>query len=60
MATVLKDVPESFMPQPEGLVALEVAGSGKGPTKEFFYKENVPAEVEPEPPQDPNAKPPVD
>ena len=60
MAMVLKDVPESFMPQPEGLVALEVAGSGKGPTKEFFYKENVPAEVEPEPPQDPNAKPPVD
>jgi penicillin-binding protein 1A len=57
MAKVLKDVPESFMPQPEGLVALDTVSSGKGPSKELFYKENVPREVEPEPPQDPNAKP---
>lgn len=57
MAKVLKDVPESVMPPPEGLVALEVVGSGKGPTKEYFYKENVPASIEPEPPQDQNAKP---
>lgn len=57
MAKVLKDVPESFMPQPTGLVALEAVGSGKGPAKEMFYKENVPVELTPEPPQDPSAKP---
>lgn len=57
MARVLKDVPQSFMPQPDGLVALEIAASGKGPAKELFYKENVPAEVEPEAPQDQDAKP---
>ena len=58
MAKVLKDVPETFMPQPEGLAALEtMSSSGKGPTKELFYKENVPTEVEPEPEQDPNIKP---
>ena len=57
MAKVLKDVPESFMPEPEGLVALETEAAGKGPKKELFYKENAPEEVEPEPPQDANAKP---
>ena len=57
MGKVLKDVPESFMPQPPGLVALETPGSGKGPAKELFYKENVPTEVEPEPLQDQNSKP---
>ena len=57
MSKALKDVPESFMPQPEGLVALDTPGSGKGPAKEMFYKENVPHELEPEPPQDQNAKP---
>jgi penicillin-binding protein 1A len=56
MTKILKNVPESFMPQPEGLVALDAVNAGKGPTKEFFYKENVPTAVEPEPPQD-NAKP---
>ena len=44
MASALKDVPESFMPQPDGLVAMEVEGTGKGPRKEFFYQENVPRE----------------
>ncbi len=57
MAKVLKDVPESFMPQPTGLVSLDTVSSGKSPTKEMFYKENVPAEMEPEPPQDQSAKP---
>jgi penicillin-binding protein 1A len=57
MTRVLKDVPESFMPQPPGIVSLETVSSMKGPVKELFYKENVPREVEPEPPQDPNAKP---
>ncbi|MEI7428917.1 MAG: penicillin-binding protein 1A [Betaproteobacteria bacterium] len=57
MSKVLKDVPESFMPQPTGLVALETANTGKGPAKELFYKENVPVEVEPEPPQDTSSKP---
>ena len=57
MSKALKDVPESFMPQPDGLVALETPGSGKGPAREYFYKENVPVSVEPEPPQDHDAKP---
>ena len=57
MGKVLKGVPESFLPQPEGLIAVDGSGSGKGPAKELFYRENVPAEVEPEPPQDPNTKP---
>jgi len=57
MGKVLKDVPQSFMPQPDGLVSLDIPDSGKGPAKELFYKENVPTEVEPEPPQDPNSKP---
>ena len=57
MAKVLKDVPESFMPQPDGLAALAITNPGKGPAKEFFYKENVPAAIEPEPPQDESAKP---
>ena len=57
MGKALKDVPETFLPQPDGLVALETGDSGKGPAKEFFYKENVPVEVEPEPPQDPDSKP---
>ena len=57
MGKVLKDVPESFMPQPAGIVALDTVSSGKGPSRELFYKENVPREVEPDPPQDPNAKP---
>ncbi len=57
MAKVLKDVPESFMPQPDGLVALEGSGSGKGPARELFYKENVPSYLEAEPAQDPSVKP---
>lgn len=57
MSKVLKDVPESFLPQPNGLVAIDAPGNGKGPAKELFYKENVPATIEAEPPQDANAKP---
>ena len=57
MAKVLKDVPESFMPQPAGIVALARTGPGKGPARELFYEENAPADVEPEPPQDEEAKP---
>lgn len=57
MAKVLQDVPQSFMPQPDGLVALEIVATDKGPVKELFYKENVPAEVEPEAPQVEDAKP---
>ena len=57
MSKALKDVPQSVMSAPSGLVAMEVAGSGKGPTKEYFYQENVPVEPQPEPPQDENAKP---
>jgi penicillin-binding protein 1A len=59
MAKVLKDVPESFLPAPEGVVAVASRGSGssKGPTEELFYQENAPAELEPEPPVDPSIKP---
>ncbi|MBN9421045.1 MAG: penicillin-binding protein [Candidatus Accumulibacter sp. 66-26] len=57
MGRVLKDVPESFMAQPDGLVAVDAPSGGKGPAKEFFYKENAPAEVPPEPPQDDSIKP---
>lgn len=57
MGKALKGVPESVMPRPDGLIALETVGTGKGPAKEYFYKENVPVSVEPEPPQDENAKP---
>lgn len=44
MSRVLKNVPESFMPQPDGLVAVDTPGRAKGPGKEMFYKENLPAE----------------
>ncbi len=44
MQKALKDVPETFLPVPEGMVTKESAG-GKGPAKEFFYKENVPEEI---------------
>jgi penicillin-binding protein 1A len=57
MSKVLKDVPETFMPQPPGLVALETPNPGKGPAKELFYKESVPVTVEDEPPQSSNSKP---
>ena len=57
MGKALKDAPQSFMPVPDGLVAMDVAGSGKGPAKEYFYKENVPMTLEPEPPPDESAKP---
>ena len=46
MAKALKDVPESFLPQPQGLVAIEMANPGKGPAKELLYKENLPPEPE--------------
>ena len=48
MGKALKDTPESFMPQPQGLEAVPVANPGKGPARELFYRENVPAQAEPE------------
>jgi len=57
MAKALKDVPETFLSQPEGLVAIDSPGHSKGPAKELFFKENVPAEVPPAPPQDESIKP---
>ncbi len=57
MSKALKDVPESFLTQPEGLLAIDAPGHGKGPAKELFFKENIPAEVPPAPPEDENAKP---
>jgi penicillin-binding protein 1A len=55
MQKALKDVPESFLPVPEGMVAKESAG-GKGPAKEFFYKENVPEEIPEHQPGDAETK----
>ena len=46
MAKALKDVPESFLPQPQGLAAIEMTNPGKGPAKELLYKENLPPEPE--------------
>jgi penicillin-binding protein 1A len=61
MATALKDVPETVMPQPDGLVTLEITGSDKGPSKEYFYQENVPpADVESEPLIEDDESKPVD
>lgn len=57
MSKVLKDVPESFLPQPGGLVALDAPNPGKGPAKELFYQESVPSSVAPAPQHDPNIKP---
>ena len=57
MAKTLKGVPESFLPQPEGLAALDAPGHGKGPAKELFYKENLPTEIPEAPPQDESIKP---
>ncbi|MFZ2852898.1 MAG: penicillin-binding protein 1A [Rhodocyclaceae bacterium] len=57
MGRILKDVPESFLPQPDGLVAIDAPGHGKGPAKELFYRESVPSEVPPAPPEDESAKP---
>ena len=45
MAKALKDVPESFMPQPEGLATL--GGGDKG--KDLVYKENMPVAEKEEP-----------
>ncbi len=57
MAKVLKDVPESFLPAPEGLVTVASPGPGKGPSEEVFYRENAPAELAPSPPLDETVKP---
>ncbi|MCM8593846.1 penicillin-binding protein 1A [Accumulibacter sp.] len=57
MARILRNVPESFMPEPEGIVALPSGTSGKGPAEELFYQENAPSELEPEPPLDQSVKP---
>jgi penicillin-binding protein 1A len=57
MAKALKDVPESFLQKPEGLISIDAPGHGKGPAKELFFKENAPTEVPQAPPEDENAKP---
>ena len=50
MQQALKDVPEYVPPPPEGMAAKEIVDPGKGPAREYFYKEFVPAEVpEPQP-----------
>ena len=58
MKQALKDVPESLPSPPEGLVEVEVVNerSKTGTSREYFYQENVPAEVPPEP-QDDGSKP---
>ena len=57
MGRVLKDVPQTFMEQPEGIVTMEMPGRKQ--MKEVFYRENVPTEPpQPLPPSD--SAPPVD
>ena len=45
MRTALKDVPQTFQPQPSGIVSLETPWSNR----EIFYKENIPDLTPPEP-----------
>ncbi|WP_291992510.1 penicillin-binding protein 1A [Candidatus Accumulibacter sp. ACC003] len=52
MGKALQGVPESFLPTPDGIVSVAIPNHGKGPALELFYKENAPAEMEPEPPVD--------
>ncbi|MEF8700572.1 MAG: penicillin-binding protein 1A [Candidatus Accumulibacter sp. UW20] len=50
MGKALKDVPESFLAAPPGLVTVpSTSSSGKGPEEEVFYQENAPAVLDPEP-----------
>ncbi|MFM9970656.1 MAG: penicillin-binding protein 1A [Burkholderiales bacterium] len=62
MARALKDVPEVFMPQPEGIVTAKVIveGGQKNPEGklEYFYRENLPQEVPPESKREDLATPP--
>ena len=48
MKTALKNVPQTFLPQPPGLVSVETPWS----SREIFYKENVPDLTPPEPEPD--------
>ncbi|HCZ14329.1 MAG TPA: penicillin-binding protein, partial [Candidatus Accumulibacter sp.] len=57
MGKVLRDVPESFLPTPDGIVSVAVPDRGKGPALELFYKENAPAEVESVAPADESLAP---
>lgn len=45
MKTALKDVPQTFQPQPPGLTSIETPWS----SREIFYQENVPDLTPPEP-----------
>jgi penicillin-binding protein 1A len=46
MGKALKDIPETHMPAPEGLVAISASDpAGKGPAEEFVYKEHLPPPV---------------
>jgi penicillin-binding protein 1A len=57
METALQGVPQGTQPAPEGVVSVDVASTRRGGTaKEFFFKDNVPASIEPEP-ADSGAKP---
>ncbi|MBK5915336.1 penicillin-binding protein [Rhodocyclus purpureus] len=44
MSRVLRNVPESVMPQPEGIVSMEMPGRGGKLAREIFYQESVPSE----------------
>ena len=52
MTKALSNTPESFLSMPEGIVSVASPDAGKGPAQELFYRENVPAQIEPEPPGD--------
>lgn len=47
MAKALKDVPQSVMQQPEGLVGVSAISPDGAPVNEMLYKENVPVDEAP-------------
>ena len=50
METALQGVPQGTQSAPEDVVAVDVASTRRGGTaKEYFFKSNVPSNIEPEP-----------
>ena len=55
MDTALQGVPQGTPPAPSDVVAIDVTSNRKGGSaKEYFFRDNVPTSVEPEPPDSGN------
>ena len=55
METALQGVPQGTQPAPEDVVAVDVTSNRKGGSgKEYFFRGQVPASIEPEPPDSGN------